>query len=173
MKGTIIRCLQDMVTAHFGKDKWEKSLQDIGLSSDTIFWPTLDVDDAQVMELVGSLCRNLNLSLEQAADAFGDYWINCYAPKMYPIYYASHTTARDFLLSMNDVHMEMTRAMEDARPPGFSYEWQDDRTLIMHYKSHRGLLDFVVGLAKGVGKYYKENLQVSKAEPDKVRIVFK
>jgi hypothetical protein len=91
---------------------------------------------------------------------------------MYPLYYERNATARDFLLDMDTVHTEMTRSMQNARPPKFEYEWKDDKTLVMHYKSHRGLLDFVVGLVRGVGKRYDEALQVTKIEPDKVQIVF-
>ena len=42
----------------------------------------------------------------------------------------------------------------------------------MKYKSHRNLIDFLVGLVKGVGKFYKEDLKVSKLSNDKVEIVF-
>ena len=172
MKGTIVKCLEELVVTQFGKDKWEQSLKDIGLSTSTIIWPMSDITDAQVMGLVEAVCKNLDITLVQAADAFGDYWVNVYSQKMYPLYYKRNATARDFLLDMDNVHVEMTRSMEKARPPRFDYEWKDDRTLIMHYKSHRSLVDFVVGLARGVGRYYKEDIQVTKLGPDKVQIVF-
>jgi hypothetical protein len=91
---------------------------------------------------------------------------------MYPLFYERHAMARDFLLDMNSVHVQMTRMMEQARPPRFDYEWKDDRTLLMRYQSQRGLIDFMVGLAKGVGRYYQEDIQVTKLGPDKVRIMF-
>ncbi len=172
MKGTIIKCLEELVITQFGQDKWKKSLEDAGLDTFTVFWPMSDFDDAVVLELVGAVCDNLNISLAQAADAFGDYWINVYAQKMYSLYFTTSATARDFLLNMDNVHVQMTRTIENARPPHFRCEWQDDKTLIMHYQSHRGLVDFVVGLARGVGRYYKEDLQVARLGPDKVRIVF-
>ncbi len=62
--------------------------------------------------------------------------------------------------------------MENAHPPRFEYDWKDDKTLILKYKSQRGLIDILVGLIKGVGKYYKEDLKVSKISSDKVQIVF-
>jgi hypothetical protein len=172
MKGTIVRCLKDLVVTQFGQDKWEKSLKDAGLDTFTMFWPMSDVDDAQVVKLFEAVCQNLNISFVQAADAFGDYWVNVYSQEMYPLYYERHATARDFLLDMDNVHVAMTRSMENARPPRFQYEWKDDKTLIMHYKSHRGLIDFVVGLARGVGKRYEEDIQVTKLGPDKVQIIF-
>ena len=73
---------------------------------------------------------------------------------------------------MDSVHVSMTRRLKDVKPPRFEYEWRDDHTLLMHYKSHRGLLDFAVGLAKGVGSYYKEPLTVTKVNSDTVKISF-
>lgn len=172
MKGTIVKCFEELVIAQFGRDRWEGILKGAGLSASTIVWPLADFDDSQVLEMVGALCKSLRMPLPQAADAFGDYWVNVYSQKMYPLYYANHPTARDFLLAMDGVHVEMTRRMENAKPPRFRYEWEDDRTLIIHYQSHRGLLDFVVGLVKGVGKYYGEDLEVSRLKSDKVRVVF-
>jgi hypothetical protein len=172
MKGTIVKCLEELVTTRFGRDKWEQSLQDIGLSPAIIIWPMSDIDDAQVKGLIEAVCHNLDITLAQAADAFGDYWVNVYSQKMYPLFYERNATAKDFLLDMNSLHVQMTRTMEQARPPRFEYEWKDDRTLIMRYLSHRGLIDLMVGLAKGVGKYYKEDIQVTKLGPDKVQIIF-
>ena len=172
MKGTIVKCLQDLVTNNFGKDKWEKSLEDAGLSKSSIFLPVADVEDSQVMKVVGSVCKTLNISLQQAAEAFGDYWVNVYSQKLYKQYYQKSKSSKEFLLELDNVHVIMTRSMENAKPPRFVYEWKDGKTLIMNYKSQRGLIDFMVGLVKGVGKFYKENLSVTKISSNKVQIVF-
>ena len=42
----------------------------------------------------------------------------------------------------------------------------------MHYSSHRGLIDFMVGLVKGVGKFYNENIKVKKLGTEKIEVVF-
>lgn len=172
MKGTIVKCLEELVSTNFGRDKWEKSLEDAGLKDSTMILAISDVDDLQVMRIVEAVCKNLNISLAQAADAFGDHWVNVYSQKMYSQYYEINKTAKDFLLDMDNVHVAMTKTMKDARPPRFNYEWKDDKTLIMHYRSHRGLIDFAVGLSKGVGKFYNEDIRVTKLGPDKVQVVF-
>ncbi len=171
MKGTIVNCLKDLVVSKFGKEKWEKSLEDAGINKTASFLATADVDDSAVMAVVQAVCKNLGLTLEQAADAFGDYWVNVYAQKIYRPYFKPKT-AKDFLLNMDIVHISMTKTMENARPPRFTYEWEDDKNLIMHYRSHRKLIDFLAGLARGVGIYYKEDIRVSKIGTDKIRIVF-
>jgi hypothetical protein len=73
---------------------------------------------------------------------------------------------------MDKVHQMVTQNIANAHPPRFEYDWKDDQTLIMTYKSNRNLIDFLVGIIKGVGKYYKENLKVMKLGKDKVQIRF-
>ena len=172
MKGVIVSCLQELVTNKFGRDKWEAALVQAGLAKTTTFLATDDVDDSAVLKVVGAVCSVLNISLSQAADAFGEYWTCSYAPRIYKAYYQGVKSAKDFLLKMDDIHRQTTSSIPNAKPPRFEYEWENDKTLIMKYKSHRNLIDFLVGLAKGVGKYYKENLSVSKISDDKVKIVF-
>ncbi|MCP4177182.1 MAG: hypothetical protein GY756_05385 [bacterium] len=172
MKGSIVNCLEDMVVSKFGKDKWERSLQDAGFSGLSIFMPFADVDDSKVLELVSAVCKNLNITLEQAADAFGDYWVNVYSLKMYSSYYQQCKNTKEFLLEMDTLHIQMTQSIKNAKPPRFTYEQLNDNTLIMNYESHRHLIDFVVGLAKGVGRFYKEDVAVTKLGEDKVKIVF-
>lgn len=172
MKGTIARCLAEMVTEKFGKDKWESALEKAGLKRDTRFMSQEDIDDTIIIKIVEAVCKTLDVSWVQAADAFGDYWSTVYAPKIYKPFYDSAGSAREFLLKMDQLHVAMTKNMPGAHPPRFEFEWQDDKTLIMKYISPRGLIDFVVSLAKGIGHYYKTNLKVTKRNNDSVEIVF-
>ncbi|MDA8104320.1 MAG: heme NO-binding domain-containing protein [Nitrospiraceae bacterium] len=172
MKGVILKCLADLVTEKFGKDKWVEALANAGIDGNSVFLATEDVADEKALKIVGSVCAVLNITLIQAADAFGDYWVNVFAPKIYQSYFRGANSARDFLLKMDDVHKATTDTIPNAHPPRFEYEWTGDKTLVMRYISKRGLIDFLVGLIKGVGKHYKENLTVRKLGPDKVQVVF-
>jgi hypothetical protein len=172
MKGVIGLCLSKMMIEKFGQDKWHKALVKTGLSENTHFLATDDFDDSIVMKLINSVCEVLNISLNQAADAFGDYWVNCFAPEIYSAYYTNIKSAKDFLLNMDKVHMLTTKKIPNARPPRFEYEWKDDKTLIMKYKSSRKLIDFMIGLVKGVANYFKENIQITKLSNDMIQLVF-
>ena len=171
MKGSIVNCLEELVVTKFGKEKWQNALENAGVEKSKSFLPIIDVDDSQVMNIVKSVCETLKIPLTQAADAFGDYWVNVYSQKMYSAYY-KNKTAKDLLLNMDSIHTTITKTIKNANPPRFDYEWKDDRTLIMNYQSHRGLVDFVVGLIKGVSKFYKENLKVTKLDSNKIQVVF-
>jgi hypothetical protein len=172
MKGVIVNCLAELVKEKFGEDKWEEALEKAGLNKRTAFLATEDVDDQLVLKVINAVCEILNISLQQAADAFGEYWMCNFAPKVYKVYYDGVNSAKDFLMRMDYVHQVSTKNIPDARPPRFEYEWIDEKTLIMKYNSKRGLIDFMVGLIKGVGKYYKEDLQVTKLSNESVKIVF-
>ena len=124
------------------------------------------------LELFNNTCSVLDLEFEQAADAFGDYWCNEYAPKMYSSIYAQFRSARRFILALDKIHEMPIRTLDNARPPRFDYEEVGADRLLVNYKSPRNLVDVYVGLARGVGRYFGEDLKVTKLGPDKVEIVF-
>ncbi|MCI5150813.1 MAG: hypothetical protein D3916_15765 [Candidatus Electrothrix sp. MAN1_4] len=172
MKGVIATCLAGLVKDNFGRDKWEDALEDAGMDRHAIFSATNKVDDAAVMKVVASVCKVLNITPLQAADAFGDYWVNVYAPRIYGAYLQEATSSKELLLGMDKIHETVTSTIPNAQPPRFEYQWKDSRTLIMKYKSHRGLIDFLVGLIRGVGRYFHEDLRVKKLNNTDVEVIF-
>jgi hypothetical protein len=172
VKGVIAMCLKDLVVNKFGKDKWTECLKNLGEAQDISILATSDMHDEVVMKMIEATCKTLGISLQQAADAFGEYWVCNFSQKIYGAFYRKYGNAKEFLLAMDKVHVDMTKSLKDSTPPRFDYEWKDNRTLIMIYRSKRNLIDFAVGLAKGVGKFYKEDIKVSKLSDDKIQIVF-
>lgn len=172
MKAIIALALKGLIKDKFGDEKWEAVLKNAGIDNEPRLTPISDIDDKVVLDVIGSACKVLDISSVQAADAFGEYWMTEYAPQIFKHYFSAKKNAKEFLLKMDDVHVAVTNTTENARPPRFDYEWEDKNTLIMNYKSDRNLIDIFVGLIKGVGKYYNENLQVSKAGGNKVKVIF-
>jgi methyl-accepting chemotaxis protein len=172
MKGVIVECMSQLVKEKKGEAAWEAILQDAGLAKNTLFLSTQDVEDATVMRVVDSACRVLGQSLADTADAFGTYWITRYAPKIYKIYFGRFQTAREFLLEMDQLHEKVTQNVPNARPPRFEYETPAPQTLIMTYRSGRGMIPFFIGLIKGVGRYFQEDLQVVHLGENRVKVRF-
>jgi hypothetical protein len=172
MKGTIVKCLQELVVNRFGKENWHEICELSGFDKRTEIPIILNVSDAVASELLANTCSVLNLSFEAAADAFGDYWCNEYAPKIYASIYRNFKNAREFILGMDRVHLFLTQTLDNANPPRFDYEAVGDDKLLVTYKSQRNLVDVFVGLARGLGRYFDEDLRVTKLGQDKVEIVF-
>jgi hypothetical protein len=174
MKGTITRCLAELVQERWGRDAWSNILKDAGVSptDKTIVMPISDVDDRVALALLQSTSKVLKVSSQEAADAFGAYWCCTYAPKLYKTVLQRFSNAREMILGMDRVHVDLTATMPNARPPRFDYEWKSDKTLFVTYKSHRNLVEVYIGLARGVGQYFKEPLTVTQAGAHTVRIDF-
>jgi hypothetical protein len=173
VKGAIFRCLRELVLKEFGEDVWKKALEKSGLNKDLNVPATGKIEDEVILSIVQNLSEILNVSLQDLADAFGDYWVNTYSQRVYKVFYDEAEDAKSYILKLDRIHWVMTRNIPDARPPRFDYEWKDDKTLIMKYKSHRNLIDFAVGLLKGVRRYYNEDFDVSKLDDKTIEIKFK
>jgi hypothetical protein len=172
MKGAIVNCLKEMVVYKYGQQEWEKIMIASGLQPNKIIMATSDFDDAQVVGMVQNSCTVLNQTLEQVADHFGEFWMNSYAVGVYKPYFGTTSTAKEFMIKLNDIHTKVTKNIPNARPPQFEYDWKEDNVLILTYISQRGLIDFVVGLAKGVGIYFNQKLSVRKISSTKLEIIF-
>jgi hypothetical protein len=161
MKGTIVKCLEDMVKAGAdGAESWKTILSKAGMSPKAMFTSTGVVPDGDVLKLITSAAEVLKMHLGMAMDAFGDYWSTTYAPKTYSAYFARAKSAREFLLSLDQVHVAMTKSMEGAAPPRFRYEDKGPKDLVMHYASPRGMVALMPGLIQGVARFYKEKVTV-------------
>lgn len=161
MKGTITRCLAELVQSKWGADTWQRIAARAGApDAITLMMPSADVDDALAMALFDATCAVVGVSPTEAADAFGEHWCCVYAPRMYKGVVARFKSAREMILGIDELHVELTRSIPNARPPRFSYSWRDAKTLVVRYSSHRNLVHLYAGLAKGVGKYFKEPLTV-------------
>lgn len=117
--------------------------------------------------------KALGITIAEAADAFGEYWVNSYMPRLYNHFHILAPTARDFLMRLNEVHGRVIEAMEGAPPtPHFGYKWKNANTLLVTYKSRWNLFPFYVGLVKGVGKYYEEDVTVNMWSSSQMLITF-
>lgn len=170
MKGTIAKCLEGLVKSKGGEAAWKQVLTTAGLPDHTLFTTTSAVADADVGKLVASAAKTLGISEQDAIDAFGFHWSTVYAPGIYGVYFERAKSAKAFLLSLDDVHVAMTKKVPDAAPPRFRYEDKGNE-LVMHYASPRGMVGFMPGLIRGVAAYFKEKVEV-RTEGNSVHVVF-
>jgi hypothetical protein len=172
MKGSIVKCLADLVRSSFGEDKWNEIVTLSGENPNAPIRAIADFEDRTVFRMIDNTCKVLHLTRQQACDAFGDYWVNTFAPKVYGAYYHRFGDAKQFIIGMSQVHKTVTKNIANARPPEFTFEEPDENTLIVTYISTRNMLDFYIGLVKGVGKYFSAPIGIEKLSPDRVKLTF-
>ena len=172
MKGTILKCMEQLVTEHFGQDKWAQALDQAGIpASRRRFTLLSDVNETDARAIMQAAAAVTSMSMSQFMDAFGEYWSTVFAPHVYAAYYSNVRSARELLLNLDHIHEVMTKSVKFAKPPRFVYEWQGDKHLIMRYRSGRDMIGLMPGLIRGVGKYYNEKLYV-RVTGDAVHIEF-
>ncbi|QGG48821.1 hypothetical protein FTV88_2732 [Heliorestis convoluta] len=164
-------CIRELIKKNHGESKWEETLQKSSVPMKVLL-PVQDVSDSDTMKIMKTASSVLRISMNQFIDAFGQHWSTLFAPKMYRLYFTSSKSSKEFLTKLDSIHVTMTQRMSGASPPRFTYDWQDDKTLIMSYSSKRGLVDLAIACIHGVGKYYNEKLIVTKLPGDKIKIVF-
>jgi methyl-accepting chemotaxis protein len=172
LKGTIILCVADLVKSKGGDTAWREVLRRAGLPEDLRITRASDIDESSVQKILGAARDTLRVGATEFVDAFGDHWVNVYVPKRYRAYSYGIKSAKEMILSMDKIHEQVTKLLPNAHPPRFDYEEIDERTLRVHYKSHRRMIDFYIGLAKGVGKMFRTPLKIKKLSEEYVEIVF-
>jgi hypothetical protein len=161
MKGSFVKCMEEMVTETFGAAKWKTCMDRAGIPLVRRNFTILsDVEDDDVRAILKGISAATSLSMDQVMDAFGEHWSTVFGPRVYAPYFSSAKSARELLLNLDHIHDVMTKSIKFARPPRFTYEWKGDKRLIMHYNSNRGMVAMMPGLIRGVGKYFNEKLRV-------------
>jgi hypothetical protein len=161
MKGTVVKCMEELVTNKFGVEKWKQSLKNAGLPENRFFTTGEDVAEPEILAIMKGIGTAAGISMEQVYEAFGEYWSSVYAPALYDVYFTKAKSTRDMLANLDQIHVSMTKTIKNAHPPRFTYEWKGEDTLVMHYDSNRGLVALMPGLIRGLGKYYKDKPKVT------------
>ena len=171
MKGTIPKCLEEMVRARHGDAAWKQVRADAGFATWHTFLTTEDIPDDTVKALFASAAKVLGLPVQEVMDDFGMHWSTVYAPDIYGVFFKRASNAKEMLLSIAEIHRRTTATVPNAKPPRFAYQWKDDDTLVMTYESERHLAALMPGLIVGVGAFYRESLEVTR-RGDRITVHF-
>ncbi|MDR2963636.1 MAG: heme NO-binding domain-containing protein [Bacteroidales bacterium] len=171
MKGSIVKCLSELVQNQYGNAAWEEILQHAS-ELDLLIRPLEDIDDRRVIKIFASTATILNLSQQDVFDKFGDYWVNTYVPRMYRIFYIRAKNAKQYVLSLNTVHAHTTASIPNAQPPQFIFTELNAHTVRVDYVSKKNLIDLFIGLIKGVSTYYNTPIGINKISETRVELIF-
>lgn len=73
-------------------------------------------------------------------------------------------TFREFMLNLPNFHARLSMIFPHLQPPEFACSDVEERSLRLHYQSHRaGLAPFVRGLITGLGQLFDTVVEVTHA----------
>lgn len=172
MKGTIHRCLSEVVIKHFGEDTWRNILHKTGFEADRNFALSDDVEEELSLKLIQETVSTVGVEAEAVFDLFGEHWVCEYAPKHYAFWYIGAKNAKEFMLKLDNIHSIVGRHFNNAKPPRFLYEEKSPNILEIEYKSNRSFLPLFISLVKGVGVYFKEAIDIIHLSDNKIQLHF-
>jgi len=160
MKGIVFTTLNSFVVEKFGFEAWEMLLESAKPQSQGIYLSTETYQNEELMTLLGTLCQQKSLEIEDAIEEFGFYMFETLATH-YPVFIKPGMNLKDFLLTIHNViHVEVRKLYPDASLPVITYEDPAPMRLVMIYKSPRKLCRLAEGLIKGAAKHFKTKIDV-------------
>lgn len=162
MYGLVNKGLQDFVTTNFGKTVWETIRLKAGVK-ESQFIGMQTYSDELTYNLANSASIVLNIPLNSALEAFGEYWILYTAQEGYAdLIDLCGKSVPEFLRNLNQLHARIRLTFPELNPPSIVCSNIESNSLILHYHSERpGLSPMVVGLLKGLGKRLSQPVQVT------------
>ena len=164
MKGEIFNLLESFTIERFGisvfETVWERTRP--RLETQSVFIGPGTYPDQDFLRIFTTVLEVVGIGAAVAQHEFGRFCFSRLLAKL-PQEMREHPSARELLKSIDEViHVEVRKIYRDAEPPRFTYVEPDARTLVLTYRSRRGLFDLVEGLVAGCGDHYGCAIEVSR-----------
>lgn len=174
MKGTIHYCLEDSIITYFGQEAWGTLMYSLGKDSSFSYGTHIrdDIDEVQSIELFVLAANSLGLELGEVFDMFGEHWCVEYSTKLYGVFYRGMHSTKDAITQLDHVHAKVTEHIQGAYPPRFEYEWINEETLQVKYKSDRNLIDLFISLIKGLDLKFDDYTIIDKLDGNLLHLTF-
>jgi hypothetical protein len=160
MYGMVNKAIEDMVCTNHGEAVWETIKENAGVRVE-VFISNEAYPDELTFKLVAAASLVTGTPAEQILEAFGEHWVLKTAQEGYgELMQAGGKSLTEFLINLPNFHARVAMIFPKLEPPQFKVTNTTERSLHLHYFTHRtGLTAFVVGLLKGLGKMFQTPLK--------------
>jgi hypothetical protein len=162
VKGVVFNLLEEVVTRDYGQEAWDQVLDAAGL--DGAYTSLGGYPDDQLFALIGAASTALDKQPDEIVRWFGREALPLLAAN-YPHFFEHHTSARPFILTLNDIiHPEVRKLYPGADVPVFDFDATSNNGLLMGYSSARKLCSLAEGLIEGAADHYGEKASIEQLE---------
>jgi hypothetical protein len=161
MYGLVNSGLADYVRRNYDTETWDMIVAKSGVSSE-VFVSMESYPDEVTYNLVVAAAEVLGQDVAKILEGFGEHWVLVTAKEGYGSLLGMFgDNMKDFLKNLDSMHARMGTTFPKLRPPSFVCRDIDATTSELEYHSERaGLTPFVVGLLKGLGKYFETPVDI-------------
>lgn len=118
--------------------------------------------DEITYRLAQATANKLNVTLDQALEAFGEYWVLFTAEEGYgDLMKMVGSSVKEVLLNLNNLHSRIQITYPNLVPLRIECTEVTEHSLKLHYYSERpGLTAMVIGLVKGLAKRFQTPVEI-------------
>jgi methyl-accepting chemotaxis protein len=155
MKGILPKLMYEFVKVQYGDAVFAKVAEALG---NPTFLPAQSYPDQVFQQMAEAAAKAAKKDVREVFLELGRYTIGQFH-KMYRSFFKARTL-KEFLLTMNQTHADLTKALPGIVPPRFSFEDRGNK-LTMIYKSRRGYHHYFEGILRGAAEFYKAPVDIS------------
>ena len=166
MVGLVQKLLFDMIESSAGADAACEVRRRAEVPQDKEFHINEVYDDAEWRRIFAATLDVLNLTQEQAEEAYADFFLKD-GQTRWPMWFKMAKNAREFLLRQPKIHNGFATSQQDpalrsAIDDKFEVE-ECDGELVVHYRSPNQLCGLYMALARWIINHYGDNAVVEEA----------
>jgi hypothetical protein len=156
MYGIINKSIEDLIKYNYGEEKWDLIKKRSGVDID-FFLSNEPYDDDITYKLAGAVSDEMNITVGQVLEAFGEWWVLKTGQEKYGgLMQAGGNSLKAFLMNLPSFHSHIMLIYPKLTPPEFKISDMQESSVHVHYFSKRvGLQEFVRGLLSGLAKMYE------------------
>ena len=164
MLGIIFTEFVEMVEEKFSYDVADRILKKSGIDAATGFTSVANYDHHDLIKLVVALHHETEIDIDDLVMGFGQHIFHRFKIS-YPHLFKSQKTSLDFLEKIEEyIHAEVKKLYPNAELPTFSISRFGLNELTMVYRSKRSFSNLAVGLIRGCGESFGENLTIERRD---------
>lgn len=164
MKGIVFTEFLEMVEEKFGFLVADQIVTNSSLPSGGSYTAVGTYPHAEMVSLVVSLSKETEVEVPVLLKTFGKHLFPRFA-QGYGQFFADVKDPFAFLESLEGyIHVEVKKLYPDAELPSFESHSPAPDTLVMEYKSERGMADFAEGLLEGCFEHFNQTVSISRED---------
>lgn len=161
MLGIVFTEFMEMVEDTFSAEVLDDVLDTPGLKSEGIYTSVGYYDHTDMVKMVVALSKRVDMPIDDLIETFGRHLFAILIGK-YPDLKGEIDSALNFLETVDStVHKQVKKLYPDAELPEFASERVSEKQLNLHYRSKRPFSILALGLIKGCGDYFNNQLEIS------------